>query len=242
MVNQDTSRLSRLTAILILLQSRQIITAKFIADKFGISTRTVYRDIKALEEAGVPILKEEGKGYSLMLGYAIPPVMFSESEANALITAEKIVIANKDKSFVKNYIEAITKIKAVLKHNTKSKVELLSERIQIRNNSEGKATSDYLSLLQLAITNTQLVHISYTSEVHAITQRIIEPLALYSTQENWILIAHCRLRKEKRAFRLDRIQELDVLSENFEPHNFTFQDYFEECLAKYKTTLDTGLS
>ena len=242
MFDQDTSRLSRLTAILILLQSRQIITAKFIADKFGISTRTVYRDIKALEEAGVPVLTEEGKGYSLMQGYAIPPVMFSESEANALITAEKIVINNKDKSFVKNYTEAITKIKAVLKHNTKSKAELLSERIQIRNNSEENVTSNYLSLLQLAITNVKLIHISYTSGTNEITERIIEPLALYSTQDNWILIAHCRLRKEKRAFRIDRIQELDVLSENFEPYNFTFQAYFEECFAKYKSTLDTGLS
>ncbi len=242
MIHQDTSRLSRLTAILILLQSRQIITAKFIADKFGISTRTVYRDIKALEEAGVPILTEEGKGYSLMQGYAIPPVMFSESEANALITAEQIVKTNKDQSFVKNYTEAITKIKAVLKHNTKSKAELLSDRIQIRNNSEGKTTSDYLSLLQLSITNFQLIDISYTSETSEDTERIIEPLALYSTQENWILIAHCRLRNEKRAFRLDRIQGLKVLSEKFEPYNFTFQDYFEECKVKYLATLDTGLS
>lgn len=242
MLNQDTSRLSRLTAILILLQSRQIITAKFIADKFGISTRTVYRDIKALEEAGVPILTEEGRGYSLMQGYAIPPVMFSETEANALITAEHIVKTNKDQSFVKHYTEAITKIKAVLKHNTKSKAELLSERIQIRNNAEGKTTSDYLSLLQLAITNVQLTHILYTSGLNDETERIIEPLALYSTQDNWILIAHCRLRKEKRAFRIDRIQELKILPENFEPYNFTFQGYFEECLAKCKATLDTGLS
>lgn len=242
MLPQDTSRLSRLTAILILLQSRRIITAKFVADKFGISTRTVYRDIRALEEAGVPILTEEGKGYSLMQGYVIPPVMFSETEANALITAEQIVITNKDQSFVKNYIEAITKIKAVLKHNTKNKAELLSERIQIRNNPDRKTTSDYLSLLQLAITNFQLTGISYTSETDEVTERIIEPLALYSTQENWILIAYCRLRKEKRAFRLDRIKELNTLSENFEPHNFTFQDYFEECKAKYLATLDTGLS
>ena len=119
---------------------------------------------------------------------------------------------------------------------------MLSDRIQIRNNSEGKTTSDYLSLLQLSITNFQLIDISYTSETSEDTERIIEPLALYSTQENWILIAHCRLRNEKRAFRLDRIQGLKVLSEKFEPYNFTFQDYFEECKVKYLATLDTGLS
>lgn len=242
MPNPDISRLSRLSAILILLQSRQIITAKFITDKFGISIRTVYRDIKALGEAGVPILTEEGRGYSLMHGYSIPPVMFSETEANALITAEQIVVTNKDQSFVKSYTEAITKIKAVLRHNTKNKVELLSERIQIRNNPDRQITSDYLSLLQLAITNNQLITISYISESGETTERMIESLALYSTQENWILIAYCRLRKEKRAFRLDRIQTLNVLSESFDPHDFSFQGYFEECKAKYLATLDTGLS
>lgn len=119
---------------------------------------------------------------------------------------------------------------------------MLSERIQIRNASEGKTTSDYLSLLQLAITNTRLVHISYTSEMNEDTERIIEPLALYSTQGNWTLIAYCRLRQENRAFRLDRIQEMEVLSESFESRNFSFQGYFEECLEKYLDTLDTRLS
>ena len=106
-------RLSRLTAILTILQSKRIITASEIASKFDISKRTAYSDIKSLELSGVPIYTEEGKGYSLMEGYTLPPIMFTEQEANALITAEQLISKNKDKSLVNNHSNAISKIKAL---------------------------------------------------------------------------------------------------------------------------------
>ena len=71
-------RLTRLTTILIQLQSKRIVVAKEIADRFGISLRTVYRDIKTLQEAGVPIASKNGKGYFLVSGYHLPPVMLTE--------------------------------------------------------------------------------------------------------------------------------------------------------------------
>lgn len=234
MADSEITRLSRLTAILTLLQSQRLITAGYIANKFNISIRTVYRDIRALEQAGIPICTEEGKGYSLMEGYKLPPVMFTEAEANALITAEQLIIKNKDASFVKNYIEAITKIKAVLRYSTKDKTDLLSKRIVFRQNTENNITSNYLSDIQLAITNFQLIKINYTSiETGKKTARVIEPFAVYSTQENWILIAFCRLRKDYRAFRLDQIQHLELLNDRFEPHPYTLQEYFESCRKKY---------
>src|SRR5690606_26055485 len=115
MNDNNTKRLSRLTAILTQLQTKRLLTATNLADKFNVSVRTIYRDIRALEQAGVPIITEEGKGYSLMEGYKVPPVMFTESQANALILAEQLVLKNKDTSFIKDYTEAIDKIKAVLK-------------------------------------------------------------------------------------------------------------------------------
>lgn len=241
MADYEISRLSRLTAIITILQSKRVITANSIAKKFDISIRTVYRDIKALEQAGIPIYAEEGKGYSLMEGYTLPPVMFTEIEANALITAEQMVKKNKDASFVKNYSEAIIKIKALLKHNAKDKIAILSERIQFRQNIHNQITSNNLSLIQQAIIHFNPLHITYCSENTTISARIIEPLALYNTQENWIMIAYCRNKKDNRAFRLDRIEKIQVLDEHFKPHNFTFQQYFEEC-KKNCDTPDTGLS
>jgi len=95
MSNEATSRLSRLTAIITRLQAQRITTATELAKYFAVSVRTIYRDIRALEAAGIPIVTEEGIGYSLMEGYRLPPVMFSEEEANALIAAEKIIAENK---------------------------------------------------------------------------------------------------------------------------------------------------
>jgi predicted DNA-binding transcriptional regulator YafY len=128
-MQDDIKRLSRLTAILTILQTRRIVTSFNLAEKFGVSVRTIYRDIKALEQAGVPIIAEERKGYTLMEGYRIPPVMFTENEANALITIEHLVQKNSDSSLIKEYTEAVNKIRAVLLHTTKSKAELLSKRI-----------------------------------------------------------------------------------------------------------------
>jgi predicted DNA-binding transcriptional regulator YafY len=233
MNDNDTKRLSRLTAILTQLQTKRLLTASELAIKFSVSNRTIYRDIKALEQAGVPILTEDGKGYTIMEGYRIPPVMFTESEANALITAEQLVLKNKDASFVKEYTEAINKIKSVLRNSTKDKANLLSNRTVFRQNGDNEKTSNYLSTLQLALTNFNLIKIKYSSDTNQITERIIEPFAIYNTQENWLLIAFCRLRKDFRAFRLDRIQSLTVLIETFEPHKITFQEYFEICKAKY---------
>ena len=107
----DTTRLSRLTAILTLLQTKRLVTATALASKFSVSVRTIYRDIRALEQAGVPIITEEGKGYLLMEGYTIPPLMFTEAQANALIIAEQLVLKNKDTSFIRDYSAAIEKIK-----------------------------------------------------------------------------------------------------------------------------------
>jgi predicted DNA-binding transcriptional regulator YafY len=233
MNDNNINRLSRLTAILTQLQTKRLLTATALSDKFMVSKRTIYRDIRALEQAGVPVVTEEGKGYFIMDGYRVPPVMFSESEANALITAEQLVIKNKDASFVKEFREAINKIKSVLQHNTKDKANLLSDRIVFRHNIENERTSNYLATLQLALTNFNLVQIRYYSHSSdQITKRTIEPFAIYSTQENWILLAFCRLRNDFRAFRLDRIQHLNIQDERFEPHESTLQEYFEICKSK----------
>lgn len=227
MKDNDTKRLSRLAAILTQLQTKRILTSTALANKFKVSIRTIYRDMRALERAGVPILTEDGKGYSLMDGYRIPPVMFSESQANALILAEQLVLKNKDTSFIKDYSDAIDKIKAVLKQSDKDKANLLADRTRFEQNVNRQRNSNSLSDLQFALTNFLLTRIDYTNEQDKVTTRLIEPFALLST-DNWLLIAYCRLRKEFRFFRLDRIKKLEVLSDKFKPHGMTLQEYFDK--------------
>ena len=244
-MEKDKPRLARLAAIMTQLQSKKIVTARDIAEKHNISIRTVYRDIRTLEKSGIPIVTEEGKGYSIMEGYKLPPVMFSEQEAQALITAEQIIAKNSDKSLVDQYSSAIEKIKSVLKHSQKGKTEMLTERMQIRTTNTGtneESNSNHLIQLQSAITSYKVTTIQYISLEEKKTDRSIEPFALIHTQNNWVLIAFCRLRKDFRAFRLDRIQEIFIKDEYFEPHKLTLQDFFEIKRKEWEKTPDIPLS
>ena len=230
---EDKSRLVRLASILTHMQSKRVITASDIAEKHGISIRTVYRDIRALEATGIPIITEEGKGYSIIEGYTLPPVMFTEDEANAIITAEKIISKNNDKSLVEQYQKAITKIKSILKFSQKEKTELLSNRLQVRNRtSESDKPSQYLISFQKAITNYRVIEIDYLSIENKRSRRNIEPFAIFSTHENWVLVAFCQLKKDFRAFRLDHILEIKQTGIQFEPHKITLSEYFEQCRQK----------
>lgn len=229
---EDKPRLARLTAIIIQLQSRRIVTAKDIAERHNVSIRTVYRDIRTLEQSGVPIITEEGKGYSIMEGYSLPPVMFTEEEANALITAEQVILKNKDLSFSAHYQNAVMKVKSMLKLSQKTKMEFLSQRIQIRTNQEDAHTSHHLIQLQSAIANFQIAKLNYLSLENQQSERKVEPFALYTTKAHWILIAFCLKRNDFRAFRLDRIQHLQITNDHFEPHKITLEQYLETCRKK----------
>ena len=233
----EKPRLTRLTQIVTLLQSKRLVTATELAKKFQVSVRTIYRDIRTLESSGIPVVTEEGKGYFLQEGYQLPPIMFSEEEANALITAEQLILKNKDTSLVENYREAITKIKAALRYSQKDKVDLLSQRIVFRANTEKEQSSNYLIQIQSAITNFHLLELDYLSLENNFTKRTVEPFALYSTNENWLLIAYCRLRNEFRVFRLDCVQNMRVLNDVFTPHEITLEEYFKICQEKYGVPL-----
>ena len=117
------NRIDRLVATLIHLQSKRGGKAEEIAKRFEISLRTVYRDIRALEEAGVPIGAEAGLGYFIIDGYQLPPVMFTREEAAALLTGEKLLEKLTDKSLATNYSTAMKKVRAVMKTTDKEFLE-----------------------------------------------------------------------------------------------------------------------
>jgi predicted DNA-binding transcriptional regulator YafY len=230
-MDEEKPRLSRLTAIITQLQSKRIITATYLAEKHNVSVRTIYRDIRTLENSGIPIVTEEGKGYSIMEGYHLPPVLFTEEEANALITVEKLAVKNKDLSFTQNVSSAIEKIKAILRYSQKGNADLLSDRIYFGGNNKEEKSSNNLMQIQSAIIHFQLLSIAYTSSKKDKTKRDIEPFAIYSVNGNFLLIAFCRLRNDFRAFRLDFIERIELKNETFKAHNMTLKEYFEKYIS-----------
>jgi predicted DNA-binding transcriptional regulator YafY len=244
-IDKETSRLSRLMAMVTLLQSRKLSTSTQLAKKFKVSVRTIYRNIRALEQSGIPIITEEGKGYSLMEGYTLPPIMFTEDEANALVTAERLVQVNKDISLIKNYTGAVTKIKSVLRSVTKDKAQILSERVEFwKDSSSSIPVSDMLSTFQTALTNLNILRIEYDSHNNnEITKRDIEPFALINkVGENWYLIAWCRRRKDYRLFRFDRIKKIKVTEDKFKPHKMSLQEFLDNYRKNNVNTPDARLS
>jgi predicted DNA-binding transcriptional regulator YafY len=221
------TQLARLISILTLLKSKRVMTATELSEKFDVSIRTIYRDMRKLEEAGVPVYTVEGIGYSLMDGYYVAPVQFTEKEANALILAQHMVKRSNDSSFLQDFDNALTKIKSVFRSSIQEKSEKLSTKIHIHNFEHERVSSNALSEIQLAITNLNYLEINYQKANDPnISFRKIEPCAIYSTQNKWILIAWCHLRNDYRAFRLDRIHHFKILNEFFVDKKFNLLDYF----------------
>jgi len=223
------NHLSRLLSILTILKSKRIVTGTELADKFKVSLRTIYRDIKKLEESGVPILTIEGKGYSIMDGYSVSPIMFDEDEVNSLITAEQLISKSNDASLIRNFEKTLVKIKSVFKSTLQVKGESLSSKMLIMKPNVVKERSDSLSAMQMAIVNFRVTEIAYTDKSEENTFRTVEPLAIYSIDEKWILIAWCRLRNDYRSFRLDRIRQFQVKNEAFEDRKFDLGKFFARC-------------
>lgn len=199
------NRIDRLFGILTFLQSKKYVPAEKIAERFDISVRTVYRDIKALCEQGIPVSFEQNKGYFVVKDYFLPPVSFTTDEANAFLLMEAMVYGFTDKSIQTHYTSALNKVKSVLRHSQKEKLELLNNNIKFQVPSFVNHDFEYLSQLQVAISSHTIIHIGYKNNKDEITDRPIEPIGLIYYAFNWHLIAWCHYRSEYRDFRVSRI-------------------------------------
>lgn len=202
------NRIDRLFGILILLQSKKYTTAEQLAEKFGISVRTVYRDIKALGEQGIPVSFEQHKGYFIVQGYFLPPVSFTSEEANALLLMERMVYGFADKSIQHHYTHALNKVRSVLRHGQKEKLEFLDNNIRLQLPNFINHDFEYLSVLQDAIPAKCMVDLTYKNKGEETSQRLVEPIGLVFYAFSWHLIAWCHKRQEYRDFRVSRIVKL----------------------------------
>ena len=210
------NRVDRLFGIVTLLQSRKYVSAERISEKFEISVRTVYRDIKAIGEAGIPVSFEPNKGYFIVPGYFTPPISFTLDEANALLLSQSLIEGFGDRSIQATFDNALTKIKAVLKQVDKEKIALLDQSIKLQLPHRLNNTFDCLAEIQQAITEQKQVRISYLSLKQELLERTVEPIGLVFYAFSWHLIGYCQLRKDYRDFKIDRIQEFRQTMNPFE--------------------------
>jgi len=202
------NRIDRLLGILTLLQSKKFVPAEKIAEKFHISIRTVYRDVKALVELGIPVSFEAQRGYFVVQGYFLPPVSLTSEEANALLLTESLVYGFTDKSIRTHYSSALNKVKSVLRSSQKEKLDVLDESIKIQMHPNFMLNFEYLSVLQNAIAAKMIVEIEYKNLKEETSKRQLEPIGLIFYAFNWHLIGWCHARKDYRDFKVARISRL----------------------------------
>ncbi|WPR73560.1 YafY family protein [Algoriphagus sp. NG3] len=233
------NRIDRLTAILTHLQSKRTIRAAELAERFNVSLRTIYRDVRSLEESGVPIIGEAGHGYSLVEGYRLPPIMFSREEALAMLVAEKLVEKNMDEHSSRFFKEALIKIKAVLKSTEKELLVEVQDTIKVIKSGpvqgQNRANKAFQVILQ-AISEKKILHAGYmTFDPERRSERKLEPLGLFHSFEQWYLLAFCLLRNDYRTFRLDRFSKLQVTESSYSTSKHpSLQAYLDRVASEQK--------
>jgi predicted DNA-binding transcriptional regulator YafY len=195
-------------------QRRTAATAKTIANRLGVSERTIYRDIRDLVLAGTPIDGEAGVGYRIRPGYDLPPLMFDRDEIQALVLGARIVRQFGDPALARASESILQKVAAVL---PSSLAPLLAETPLFVPSAIGSSKSgDALALAREALVARRKLRMSYANAAGAGTERTIRPLGVFFWGRTWTLAAWCELRNDFRNFRLDRVTEPAMLDERFE--------------------------
>ena len=211
-------KINRLIEIITILLNRQTITARELADRFGVSVRTIYRDVDVLSSAGVPIYTDQGKGggISLLEGYTLNKTLLSKSESDGLILALKAMGAT-------DYPEAdaiLEKIGSVFKRNIAHDwIEVDFESWSSKVNEDNK-----FSKIRDAIINSLVINFDYFNGNGVKSNRNAEPVKLIFNAYTWYLIAYCHNRNEHRMFRLSRIKNVRLTDKHFTKRTITVEE------------------
>jgi predicted DNA-binding transcriptional regulator YafY len=224
-------RADRLFEIIQRLRRRRVVTARSLAEQFGVGERTIYRDIRDLIASNVPIEGAAGVGYSLRTGYDLPPLMFSERELEALVFGARMVQSWSDAELGRAADAALSKIENVLPAHLQ---RLLDDRSLWAPTDLRRVPVTFdLGRLRAAIRGCQKVRFSYRDEKGAETRRKVRPLSLWFYPPFWTAASWCELRNDFRFFRVDRMTEVEFLSEVFpQEDGKSAHDLFRELLSR----------
>lgn len=210
------TRLERLLGIALSLSARRRLKAEDLARRFAVSLRTVYRDVRALQEAGFPIVGTAGDGYLLPPGSQLRPLALEPGEAEALVMGARLLETAADSGLRGELRAATVKLEAALGPEAVRRVR--DHESTVLMPGLGSRDPGPLSLLLAAVKGRQVVRIRYHGVARGLaTEREIEPLGLVRLGEVWLVPSYCRLREDLRVFRVDRMLKAEATGEGFEP-------------------------
>lgn len=202
-------RADRLFQIVQLIRGRRLTTAAFLAQRLEVSERTVYRDVADLQHQGVPIEGEAGVGYRLGQGFDLPPLMFTEDEARALVASVRMAQVWQDPVLAQNSQVALGKILSVLP--VAARVAAQSMAVYAPPAGLEPAVQAALQTLREAAQAHCKVRVDYRDAGDQPSQRVLRPLGCFYWGKVWTLAAWCEVRQDFRTFRLDRMEHIELL-------------------------------
>ena len=206
------NRFDRISALLVQLQSRPVVKASEMAERFEVSLRTIYRDMRSLSEAGIPICGNSGIGYSLVEGYKLHSLMFTKEEAMAFLTAEKIIEKLTDAQNSNFFHMGMDKIRAALRTVDKNYLHNMDDSIAVYKSRNARdSLPNLLQTILCSINDKLIIEVNYINADDNKSIRELEVVGISYTHPNWYLTAWCHLREEYRIFRLDRIENIKIM-------------------------------
>ena len=206
-------RAERLFQIVQLVRGRRLSTAHFLAERLQVSARTVYRDVADLQAQGVPIEGEAGVGYRMRSGFDLPPLMFTNAEAQALVAAVRLAQPRLDAALAGHAEAALGKILAVLPAAARAAAESLA--VYAPPVAFDAGARERLEVLRVATEQRRKLRLTYLDLQQRRGERTVRPLGCFYWGAVWTLAAWCENRAAFRSFRLDRIERLHVLDDSF---------------------------
>ncbi|MBN8753443.1 MULTISPECIES: helix-turn-helix transcriptional regulator [Variovorax] len=206
-------RADRLFQIVQLIRGRRLTTAAFLAQRLEVSERTVYRDVADLQHQGVPIEGEAGMGYRLGAGFELPPLMFTQDEASALVAAARLAQSWVDPALARDIETGLGKILSVLPPAARVSAEALA--LYAPALGLEPALRARLQTLREAVQSHNKLRLAYRDVSGDASERTVRPLGCFYWGKVWTLSAWCELRNDFRGFRLDRMEAIELLSDRF---------------------------
>ncbi|NOU82066.1 WYL domain-containing protein [Paenibacillus sp. LMG 31459] len=229
------NKTERLLSIVMELQRSKLQTADELAEVLGVSVRTIYRDMQALSEAGVPVIGETGLGYSLMEGYFLPPISFTTEEAVSLLLGAEFIEKRFDPTYRNSARSSRRKIEAILSRPIREETTRIQGSIRLLQKDEMAVMvreKINLGIIREAMLEGKKIRFTYHKRVaeadgNRVNVRTVSPYGLAHDEQNgWLLLAFCDLREDIRHFRVSRISDLTVTEDTFQtPDNFNLESY-----------------
>ena len=240
-------KLQRLIAILTVLLRREYVSSQVLSEKFCVSVRTIYRDMQALERAGIPIVTNPGPGggFGIVEQYKIDKKLFTDQDIATLLSGLSSVSGPVPDAVINQTLE---KIKGLIPHERKTSIELTSKQLYIDMTpwSSNPMVTETISQIRKAMEQNLIVHFEYFTRSNETSRRTVEPHQLVLKENKWYLRGWCKTREDFRTFKIARIRNFETLNEHFAPREFKntlddFKDWQHDRMIFVDIVIDESL-